>query len=176
MGVFKWDTRREDAAKLLAEDEITDEEIASGIGVSRQTLYNWKANPEFAARIDQHREASRKAILTRGLAVRERRVAALNDRWRRMQRVIRERAVSPQMQEVPGGPTGLMVHTVKGVGKGDDFQLIDLYEVDTGLLKELREHEKQAAQELGQWTEKRLIGGDPDNPLKILKGVSMDDL
>lgn len=53
-----------------------------------------------------------------------------------------------------GGKTGLIVHNVKGVGKGDDFQLIDLYEVDTGLLREMREHEKQAAQELGDWTER----------------------
>jgi hypothetical protein len=28
------------------------------------------------------------------------------------------------------------------------------YSIDTGLLKELRDHERQAAQELGQWAEK----------------------
>jgi hypothetical protein len=32
--------------------------------------------------------------------------------------------------------------------------VVEEYEVDTGLLKELREHEKQAAQELGQWSDK----------------------
>lgn len=72
-----------------------------------------------------------------------------------MQQVIAERAEDIELQDVAGGKTGLIVHNVKGVGKGEDFQLIDLYEVDTGLLKELREHEKQAAQELGQWTEKK---------------------
>ena len=58
------------------------------------------------------------------------------------------------VQDVAGGRTGLIVHNVKGVGKGDDFKLIDVYEVDTSLLKEMREHEKQAAIEVGQWQEK----------------------
>src|SRR5262249_32081265 len=53
-----------------------------------------------------------------------------------------------------GGRTGLIVHNVKGVGKGDNFQLIDLYEVDVALLREMRECERQAAQEVGQWVEK----------------------
>jgi hypothetical protein len=57
------------------------------------------------------------------------------------------------MQEAAGGTTGLLVRTVKSVGKGNDAELIDLYEVDTGLLREIREFSKQAAQELGQWTD-----------------------
>jgi hypothetical protein len=38
---------------------------------------------------------------------------------------------------------------------------VEEYQVDTGLLKELREHEKQAAQELGQWSEKARVEQGP---------------
>jgi hypothetical protein len=176
MAEFQWTNQRNKAAELIAADELTDPEICSQIGVaSRQTLLNWRRHPEFAARVQSHVDAFREATLKRGIALRERRVAALDDRWRRMRRVIEERATSEQMRDVPGGQTGLLCHTVKGVGRGDDFQLVDLYEVDTGLLRELREHEKQSAQELGQWTEKKDLtsGGQP---FKVYAGFDPDEV
>lgn len=48
-----------------------------------------------------------------------------------------------------GAETGLMVHTVTYLKDGRREE----WAVDTGLLKELREHEKQAAQELRQWSD-----------------------
>jgi ParB-like chromosome segregation protein Spo0J len=178
MADFKWTNERHRAAQLLADGKLTDEQIATELGVSAQTIRNWRAYPAFAGRVEELVADFARAVRRRGIAVLERRVAALNDRWLRMQQVIEARAADPTMQVVPGGPTGLLVHTVKGVGRGEDFQLIDLYEVDTGLLNELRQHEKQAAQELGQWTERKEIGGDPEKPLvvKQLKNVSADDL
>jgi transposase-like protein len=154
MAGFRWTDESKNAAEMIAAGTLTHTKIAEEIGVTRQTIHNWLAKPEFTARVQDHIDGFRAKVRSRGIAILENRVDALNDRWRLMQRVISERAESKQMAGVAGGGTGLMVHTVKGVGKGDDFQLIDLYEVDTGLLKELREHEKQAAQELGQWTEK----------------------
>lgn len=155
MSDFEWSELSEEAAKDLSLGELSDEAIAEKAGVSRRTLATWKLHPEFATRVAEILDAFRARIRRRGIAILERRVDALDDRWRRMQRVIEERGADPKMVDVPGGATGLIVHNVKGVGKGDDFRLIDLYEVDTGLLKELREHEKQAAQELGQWVEKQ---------------------
>jgi hypothetical protein len=38
---------------------------------------------------------------------------------------------------------------------------VEEYQVDTRLLKELREHKKQAAQELGQWSEKARVEQGP---------------
>jgi flagellar motor switch/type III secretory pathway protein FliN len=78
-----------------------------------------------------------------------RRVEALNDRWEKLHQVIAERARSEEMQGVPGGSTGLVVKTVKAVGKGEDFRLVEQYEVDVGLLKAILEHERQAAAEAG---------------------------
>jgi hypothetical protein len=91
-----------------------------------------------------------------------RRLEALDRRHRKMSAVIEERAADPKMQDVPGGDTGLLVHRVKSIGKGKHSRTIDLYHVDAALLKEMREIEKQAAIETGQWGEKMaLVEDDP---------------
>lgn len=138
--------------KLLATYRACPEHAPT---LHRTTLKNWAVAFGWQARLAEIAEVERQAIVAKGIAEKQNRIDAYNDRWRRMQQVIAERAEDIELQDVAGGKTGLIVHNVKGVGKGEDFQLIDLYEVDTGLLKELREHEKQAAQELGQWTEKK---------------------
>jgi hypothetical protein len=51
---------------------------------------------------------------------------------------------------VPGGTTGLVVRIAKKAAG----RVVYLDRVDTGLLRELRELAKQAAQELGQWGQK----------------------
>jgi hypothetical protein len=56
---------------------------------------------------------------------------------------------------------GLLVRTHKQLGSAEYPNIVEEYEVDTGLLKELREHEKQAAQELGQWSEKSNVEQGP---------------
>jgi transposase-like protein len=152
---FAWSKKRERAARLVAEDKLSDAQIAGELGIAKMTLERWKRHPEFRKRVDQHVEAYKAACLKRGIAQRERRVEVLNDLWERMQQVIAERAEAPEVQEVAGGKTGLITRTLKGIGKGEDFQVVEVFEVDTGLLRELREHQRQAAQELGQWTEKR---------------------
>ena len=64
--------------------------------------------------------------------------------------VIEERAESPDLADVPGGKTGLVTKTLKGIGSGDDFQVVEIYEVDTGTVKEIRALQEQVAEELGQ--------------------------
>ena len=54
----------------------------------------------------------------------------------------------------PGADTGLLTRTQKRIGSGDSAVTVEEYQVDTGLLKELREHEKRGVQELGEWSEK----------------------
>jgi hypothetical protein len=55
------------------------------------------------------------------------------------------------MRSVPGGETGLLVRTGRFIVNG---KAVDVYAVDVGLLRELREHEKQAAIECGQWPQR----------------------
>ena len=84
---------------------------------------------------------------------RDARVAAQQDRWMRMRSVITARSADPTMQAAPGGSTGLLVRRQKAIGNGKRSQVVDEYEVDGVLLRELREVEKHAAMELGQWQE-----------------------
>jgi hypothetical protein len=150
---FRWTQAKVDAAALVAEDRLTDEEIAARVGSSRPQLWRWQQHPEFAARVDKiiarmDAAASRKAIARKGA-----RIAALNDRWSKMLAVIEDRACDPEMAAARGGDTGLLVKQRRCVGGGDNAEFVDEFSVDTGLLKEIREHEKQAAQEMGQWTQ-----------------------
>jgi transposase-like protein len=175
---FRWTKKTNEAARVIALGGLTYVEIARRFGVHLQTLVNWRAHPEFKIRIAELEEEFRQVVRARGVAMLEKRVEFLNERWEKMREVIEERALAQDMEGVAGGRTGLVVKSVKSVRRGDDFELVPIYEVDTGLLRELREHEKQAAQELGQWTEKREVGGSEVNPVivKVVKGVSYDDL
>jgi hypothetical protein len=76
MAVFRWNRKRELAALLVARDEIRDRDLCERVGISESTLYNWKAAPEFAARVESHVAAFRVAIRRHGIALLERRVAA----------------------------------------------------------------------------------------------------
>jgi hypothetical protein len=174
---FEWTGQKEEAARLFAEDRLTDEGIAKKLRIGRTTLHRWRQHPDFRARIDSHVEAFRAVVRSRGIACLERRVDQLNDRWKRMRQVIDERAEAMEA-EVAGGGTGLLVRQFKVIGGGDSARQVEEYHVDTGLLKELREHEKQAAQELGQWTDRRELSGPAGGPIPVehLSGLSEEDL
>ncbi len=49
------------------------------------------------------------------IAIRDDRLAALDDRRRRLHQVMEERAADPSMADVPGGKTGLLVRTYKSL-------------------------------------------------------------
>jgi hypothetical protein len=40
--------------------------------------------------------------------------------------------------------------TLKGTEKGDDFQVVEVYEVDTSIIAKICDVQKQVAEELGQ--------------------------
>jgi hypothetical protein len=160
--------RKGQAAALLAEDELTDAEVAQTVGVSLRQLYRWKADPDFAAAVkglaSQLGELARRYTIGR----RARRVKALEERWQglhkrllQIQRVFQERAGHPDVAGQPGAETGLVVRTYKSIGSGAAARVIEEYPVDVALLREERDtmralcdHELQAAKELGQWVDK----------------------
>jgi len=161
------------ALALVAEDDLTDEQIANKVGIDRATLHRWKQDPNFKADVADAVEQYRQEILTQGIANRVKRVAALDDRWNKLQQIITERGESDEFADAPGGTTGLLVKQVKSVGAGLMSQIVEEYAVDTGLLAELRNHEKQAAQELGQWTDK-VAPTDPSGQNEYV-GLSADE-
>ena len=101
------------------------------------------------------------------------RIAALNDRWQRGQRVIEERAVEMD-GEVAGGGTGLLVRQYKQIGSGKDAETVMEYKVDGGLMAELRAIERAAAEELDQLP-KGDKGGDTYNVLQLVRYVQGND-
>lgn len=152
--------------------------IGAAVRVTGRTLQRWHAHPEFAAEIARVKRDMAEAVKAEGIANRQNRIDAMNDRWHRMQRVIDERGADETMAAIPGGTTGLVlrkpafvkvfeVHDPADLDDDDalmtptgNVRLVYEYAVDTPLLKALLEHEKQAPQDLGEWTEKRDISGD----------------
>lgn len=150
------------------------------------TLSLWSRAHNWQQRLAEIAEAERQAIIARGIAERQNRIDAQNERWRKMLQVIEERSRDPKLAEVPGGQTGLIVaspvlvkvYRAKRKTEGEELSstrktvVLHEYAVDAALLKELRELEKHTAQELGQWTEKadltverlvrEYVGIDPD--------------
>lgn len=169
---FQITPQRKQAAQLVAEDRVGDREIATTVGVHVVTLERWKLRPEFQDVVAAHRQKMLDEIEREGIANKQYRIDALNDVHARLRRVMAARA--EEHAEAPGGETGVLVKTAKLIkaynvdseynGQDDDGEtlysakrdlLVYEYAVDTALLKELRETSKQAAQETGQWVEKR---------------------
>lgn len=187
---FRWNPTRDRAAELVADDHLTDEAIAAQLRVSRRTLAYWKRHPAFAARVAERRAAQRAAIEAEGITNKQNRVAILQDRHDRIQRLIEARAAD-MADGVPGGDTGLLVreakvvkvYEVKAAAPAVDedgapgpegtpvvipqkrVELVYEYTVDTALLREDRATLEQAAKELGQLTDKQEITGKDGAPL-----------
>ena len=173
---FAWTEQTRNAASLLAQASMTRVQVAARLGVDERTVRRWLERDEFRARVDEIGAEIAAEVKRIGVATVIGRVRAMNDRWERMRLVIDERGAEPGMANVPGGSSGLLVRKLKRVSvendedEGKKTRTIEVceYEVDTGLLRELREIEKQAAQELGQWQIKVEVAegeAQPANPV-----------
>lgn len=183
---FEWTAAKEQAARSVAEGVLTDAQIAAEAGVKRNQLACWKRSKVFAGRVKEVVAELAEVSRVRSIGRREDRVEALQRRWMLLQQVMDERAADPVMQDIPGGKTGLIV-----IKESEGLEVEDPdsptgakkavavpteVAVDTGLLKELREHEKQAAQELGQWTEKKQVTGAGGGPQVVtLIGMTLEE-
>jgi phage terminase small subunit len=120
-------------------------------------------------------------IERRGIALHQNRVDALVARHKLMNQVIEERAAHPFYADVPGGTTGIVLKrlkTVKHVYDADpddpdgkpSQMTVESWEVEDNvtLLRELREHEKQIAQELGEWVDKQQFDGSSTQVVEIV--------
>jgi hypothetical protein len=148
---------------LLAENELSDQEIAKTLGIGRATLSRWKTDPEFAAQVGDHIGEIKARMLRRAIAKKEKRIDVLNDLHDKLLTVVQERAADYAAQaasggDVPaGGGTGLIVRQLKQIGSGRDAQVVEEFGVDTALVREIRATHEQAAKELGQWVDKSQV-------------------
>jgi transposase len=162
---WKWTKKRELAARLVAEDELPDCEIAQKVGVSQPTIYVWRAKPEFMARVDELVAAYRKQIRITSIGLVENRIARMDRELELLKQVEAERArvygADRFRDAIPGGGTGLIV--IKRYQRIADpmtgrTQNVPITAMDTAVQYAEMAILKQAAQDLGQWGKK----GDSD--------------
>jgi hypothetical protein len=151
--------KKQRAAILLAEDELTDEAIAAEVGIGTRTLRHWKRDPAFSEAVRDHTATLNRAISRFSVAKRRKRVQTLQRLADACLQIIEARAADPDFRRAPGGTSGLLTHDVKVIGYGDNARKVDVYRVDTALSAELRNILRQAAQEVGQWSERYEIPG-----------------
>jgi Terminase small subunit len=87
------------------------------------------------------------------------RINRLDDLESRLWDVVADRSAAYANSDVIGGDSGLVVRTYKVVGGGENAQMVEEYQVDTGLIREIRALHEQAAKETGQWLEKHEHSG-----------------
>ena len=113
-------------------------------------LFIMFANKQFQRRTAEHRKLCQRACEALfGIADKDKRLDALNDRWQKLQQLMNERAASPEMQNVVGGNTGIVYIRRRVVNSLGHVLVVE--KVDQALMREFQEHEKQAFKELGQW-------------------------
>lgn len=119
--------------------------------------------------IQQRIAAARAEIAAEGVANLQNRMNAYNDRWQKARALMAARAQA-FAGRAPGADTGLLAEVVKIAANGDT---VSDFQVDTNLLRELRELERQAAIETGQWEEP---GTRDPVGVRILVGVNVNAL
>jgi hypothetical protein len=148
-------TKRELAAQLLSEDRLPDVQIVEKAGVSLRTLNRWKLDEAFAARVEELTSIWAERALKCGFARRERRIQALSDKIDRLETIIQCRGTDPELAGLwnGAGATGLVVKTLKGIGKDENYREVEVREVDTGIVREIRCLHEQIAKEAGQYVQ-----------------------
>lgn len=175
---WEWTPQREQAASLLALDQITDTEIAAQVGVDRNTLWWWKQSPVFAAQVKSIADLVNESVMQEGIAVKANRIRHLNERHHKLRQIVDERAEhfasheDQETREAPGVATGLLVRQIRVVGTGRAAREVVEYVVDTALLREMRSIEEHTARELGQWTDRSEVLVNQ----KLYIGVDIDQM
>lgn len=96
---WTWTKQKEDAAALVAADDLTDQAIADAVGVTKRSLERWKQFPEFSERVASLVEAWHTAVRNRGIAVIENRVRRLDRTRTELLQVVEERKAAAVEQE-----------------------------------------------------------------------------
>ena len=160
------------ASLLVAQDKLTNKEIAEKVGIAPRTLDNWKCEPEFKEAVQAHLNAWMERIQNKGIADKRRRVFQLNERWRKAQAIVEACAKDPELRKLPGGKTGFVRKRVRAIPVGQgEYSEIEEFFFDAKLFMSLLRIEEQAARELGQWDEKK-----PDRKILRLSDLTPDEV
>ncbi len=163
--------------KLLARYRNATDSVPT---VRLMTLKNWSRAFGWQARLAAIKEQERQSVIAQGITLKQNRLDAYNDLFDRCKQVIEARAEDVTMTGA-GSETGLLVRGYKAIGSGEFAEKVEEYSVDTGLIREMRELAKQAAIEMGQWTERGeqrhggLDGGPIEHRITIHRVTEAED-
>jgi transposase-like protein len=153
--VEKLTTRQQQALNLLVEGEHTIAEISAEVGVEPSTLWRWRHDkPAFREALHEALAIAEMEARQFAVAKRVKRIEALDEVHAGLLRIISERQARYADEDHPGAATGLLVKTYKAIGSGAWAYTEVEWAVDRPLIQALLEVQKQAAMELGQWSEK----------------------
>jgi hypothetical protein len=145
-----WNAPKEEAAMLMAVGALTIPEIMQRVEMREKAFTVLRASPDFKERVQHYKDALRKGLAEIGIAEKNNRLQALDDRWKKMKQIIEDR--EKEFSGVSQARTGLMKKMVRLIPiGGGEVQEVASFAVDDDLLKEMREVEKQAAIEAEQW-------------------------
>lgn len=145
-------TKKQDkAAQLLAEDNLTTEQIAEQINVNPATIYRWQRKEHFRKRVTAVVEAYAARAMGTKMALRHKRIEAYNALIEDLYRVKGDRAGDSSLRSVPGASTGLInrVRFELVTTKDGKKASVPVYEIDRSLLTSIREINEEIARELG---------------------------
>ena len=153
----------------MAENKLTALDIAAEVGVSVRTIFNWKGNEGFDDEVRKIQNDWRIKARGKGVADQDERLRDYNDIRNRLRAAIYARAKSKEMENVPGGRTGLvtvtykMLSRIETIGEGKHQRQVRVseqvpeYSIDTATVYALLAVEQQAAVEKGQWKSRSVV-------------------
>jgi hypothetical protein len=165
---FKFTGKRLKAIELVAQDVLSDAQIAEHLKINKVTLERWKKHSVFAAAVEGAAAALAEEIRKEGIAHKQTRLDSYVSDFERLSKLIEARAADDDTKKGPGGDTGLIVRSQKGIGGGENYLVVETFEFDHALIKSRLELRKQIAQELGEWEDKQKLVGPHGGPLEII--------
>lgn len=157
---------QQEAALLVAQDRLTNVQIAKRLGVGLRTVEKWKADKGFRQEVETHRKLWQKEVRTRGLADVHHRLRIAVDIEKRLLAAIQARGASEDMKDVPGGKTGMVLKTYKSLKveeEGADGELhlvqkaVTEYKIDYEAARTITNLHEYVATELGQWKTRHVV-------------------
>ncbi len=142
----KLERKRGDVIGLIIKGE-TDAQIARIIGCARPSVKGFKVR--HAEEIAAGRAKLQRELTDYAIAHKVNRMAGYDRDYQLLGEVIEARANDKRYDE-PGYSTGLMAHSLKSVGSGENSQVVDEYKVDVAVIAERRALAHAAAEETGQ--------------------------
>jgi transposase-like protein len=173
---------QEKAVRLVFLGKLTEEEIASALGLARTTVQRWKKEPAFRKRLEEQRDELRAEMGHATIADQLERLKRRNSRWNRDTQLIESRVArftDPALEIDPDCAfelaTGMYKKKVRRHYDKEGNLISEEVEAvrDTGLDKALHDNELLTAKELGELVTKNEISGPGGKPIQIQAEVSV---